>query len=176
MNITSLVKILARYGAFAGVIGFGLLLGLYYMGKHPLLIYPIFDFRIILLGVFIFFGLKEYRDYHQEGVLYFWQGLIGSFVLTVVFAAVASLLIFGFGSLNAEFVQDYVAETTKYLKELMENPEVDQAGKELIQRNLIDIPATTIGNLANKYLVQSFIISFFISIILSVVLRRQPKP
>jgi hypothetical protein len=175
MNISPLVKILARYGAFAGVIGFGLLLGLYYMGKHPFLIHPIFDFRIVLLGVFIFFGLKEFREFHQEGILYFWQGMIGSFALTAVFAVVASSLIFLFGSWNEVFVQSYITEFTQQVNEFPPDV-VDQIGKENMERNLMELQATTIGDMATTYLVQSFIISFFISIILSVVLRRQPKP
>ena len=175
MNTSPLVKILGRYGAFAGLVGFILLISLYYMGKHPFLIHPIFDFRIVLLGVFIFFGLKEFREFHQEGILYFWQGMIGSFVLTAVFAVLASLLIFLFGSWNDAFVQSYITEFTEQVAQCPAEM-VEQIGKENMERNLKELQATTIGDMATTYLVQSFIISFFISIILSIILRRQPKP
>ncbi len=175
MNISPLAKILARYGVVAGILGFGLLLGLYYMGKHPFLILPFFDFRIILLGVFIFFGLKEFREFHQAGILYFWQGMIGSFVLTAVFAAVASLLILLFGIWNETFVQSYIAQFTEQASQYPPDL-VEQIGKENLERNLKELQATTIADMVKTYFVQSFIISFFISIILSVVLRRQPKP
>ncbi len=175
MNFSPLLKVVARYGLIAGIMGFGLLLGLYYMGRHPFLIEIFFDFRIFLLGIFIFFALKEFREDHQDGVLYFWQGLIGSFVLTAVFGAVAAFLIYVFGSFNSEFVQTYSAQMADRLSQLPAEL-VEQIGKEEVERNLKGIHATTIGDLAVTYLVQSFIISFFISIILSVVLRRQPKP
>lgn len=175
MNLSPLLKVVARYGLFAGIMGFGLLMGLYYMGRHPFLIEIIFDFRIILLAVFIFFGLKEFREDHQQGVLYFWQGMIGSLVLTIVFGTVAAFLIYIFGSWNSEFVQTYIAQLTERLNQLP--PEfVEQIGKEELERNLKTLPATTIGDLAVKYLAQSFVISFFISVILSVVLRRQLNP
>lgn len=175
MNFSPLLKVVARYGLIAGIMGFGLLIGLYYMGRHPFLIEIIFDFRIILLGIFIFFALKEFREDHQDGVLYFWQGLIGSFVLTAVFGTVAAFLIYVFGSWNTEFVQTYSTQLTDRLSQLPAEL-VEQIGKEDVERNLIAIQATTIGDLAVTYFVHSFIISFFISIILSVVLRRQPKP
>lgn len=165
---------MARYGSLAGVLGFALLLGLYYMGRHPFLIEFVFDFRIFLLGVFIFFGLKEFREDHQDGVLYFWQGMIGSFVLTAVFAAVASVLIFIFGSWNDAFVQSYITGFTERAAQL--SPDIiEQIGKDNFERNLKAIQTTSSGDLAITYFGYSFIISFFISIILSVVLRRQPK-
>ena len=175
MNITPLAKILGRYGLLAGIMGFGLVIGLFYMGKHPFLILPFFDFRIVLLGIFIFFGLKEFREFHQDGILYFWQGMIGSFILTLSFALVASLLIYAFGSWNGEFVQTYITQFTEQARQYPPDL-VEQIGKENLERNLKELQATTIGDLVETYFVQSFIISFFISIILSVVLRRQPKP
>ena len=78
-------RIPLRYGAIAGALGAILLIGLFYMGKHPFLIEIYLDFRIFIFGVFIFFTLKELRDYVYGGILYFWQGIIASFIFTVVF-------------------------------------------------------------------------------------------
>lgn len=175
MNFSPLLKVVARYGLMAGIMGFGLLLGLYYLGRHPFLIEIFFDFRIFMLGIFIFFSLKEFREDHQDGILYFWQGMIGSFVLTAIFSAVAAFLIYIFGSWNTGFVQTYIVQLTERLSQLPAET-IEQIGKEEVDRNLNAIQATTIGDMATTYFVQSFIISFFISIILSVVLRRQPKP
>jgi hypothetical protein len=162
MNFAPLAKIMARYGLLAGIMGFGLLLGLFYMGKHPFLILPFFDFRIVLLGIFIFFGLKEFREFHQESILYFWQGMIGSFVLTAVFAAAASLLILAFGSWNETFVQTYITQFTEQASQYPPDL-VEQIGKENLERNLMELQATTIGDLVKTYFVQSFIISFLLA-------------
>lgn len=170
-----LIKVPVRYGIIAGVLGAILVAGLYYMGRHPYLIPVFFDFRIVLFGVFIFFSLKEVRDYYQEGVLYFWQGLIGSFLFTTSFAIVASTLIGLFILAFPEFLSDYIALSLEQLRGLPQDV-IDRIGKEVYERNLQLLPSTNTTDLASLYFWQSFMIGLFISIILSVILRRQPKP
>ena len=86
-----LVKVCVRYGAVAGVLSVILLIILYYSGRNPMLIAPFLDFRIFVLGIFIFFSLKEFRDAYQGGLLYFWQGLFGSFVVVVLSSTISSI-------------------------------------------------------------------------------------
>jgi hypothetical protein len=68
-----------------------------------------------------------------------------------------------------------------YIKEAMEMAKampkevIEQIGKDVYERNLLTLPATNVFELSSKYFGQSLIIGTFISIILSVVLRRQPK-
>jgi len=167
-------KVPLTYGLVAGFIGTALFIGLYYIGKHPLLIPPYSDFRILFFGVFIFFSLKELRDVHQEGILYFWQGLIACFIFVGVYAMLASLVIGIFASLNGDFVQSYIQQKTAELKTYP--PEIiERIGKNTYERNLQLLPSTNGFDLASLYLTQCFIIGIFISIVLSVVLRRQPK-
>src|SRR4051812_24689537 len=92
-----LISIALRYGAVAGILTFVLMVGLFYMGRHPLLISPFLDFRVLLFGVFIFFSLKEFRDDVQKGELYFWQGMMGSFMLVMVASAISSIGVQIFG-------------------------------------------------------------------------------
>ena len=169
-----LIKVPLRYGVIAGLIGFGLLVGLYYMGRHPLLIPVFLDFRIILFGVFIFFTLREIRDYYQNGILYFWQGIIASLLFTACFAFIASLALYLFVQAAPVFLSDYVNLSIQQLKSLP-SPVIEQIGREVYERNLGLLPATSASDLGLLYFLQSFMISLFISIILSVTLRRQPK-
>ncbi|MFT3733435.1 MAG: hypothetical protein QM776_00060 [Rhodocyclaceae bacterium] len=52
---------------------------------------------------------------------------------------------------------------------------VEGIGKENIERNLEALKATNSLELARNYFSQSYFLSFFLTIILSVILRRQPK-
>jgi hypothetical protein len=169
-----LIKVPLRYGAIAGVLGAALVIGLFYIGSHPFLIPPYLDFRIILFGVFIFFTLKELRDYWYGGALYFWQGLLGSLIFTIIFALTASILLIVFVAMVPQFRDSYVAEFTEYLKALPAD-DVARIGKDTFERNLKELSATNGFNLALIYSIQSFVISFFMSIIMSVVTRRQPQ-
>jgi hypothetical protein len=73
-----------------------------------------------------------------------------------------------------EFVSDYVAQFLEQAKAFP--PEViERIGKEVFERNLATLPETTAFDLAFLYFYQCFVISLFISIIISVILRRQPQ-
>lgn len=170
----ALAKISLRYGALAGAVGAGLMIGLYYLGRHPFLIPVFIDFRIILLGLFIFFTLREVRDYHQDGILFFWQGLIASFLLTLCYAFISSLGLWLFMQITPAFLSDYVSLSIQQLKSLP--PEViARIGQDVYDRNIELLPSTRAVDLCFLYFLQSLMISLFISIILSVILRRQPN-
>ncbi len=168
-----LVRVCARWGTIAGALCILFLVSLFYMGKHPFLVNPFLDFRVPLFAVLIFFALKEVRDYYQEGVLFFWQGTGGSLIFVAVCSAIAAAGILIFGTAQPLFLNDYITEFTKQIQNLPSET-VDQIGKDVVALNLAKLPTTTIGDLAGLYVWQSFIMSFFISVIISVILRRQP--
>jgi hypothetical protein len=173
--IKALMKISARNGAVAGVLAFVLLITMFFIGKHPLLVSPLFDFRILLFGIFIFFTLKEFRDYHQGGDLSFAFAMIGGLAVVLITSLISSILVYLFGTWNPDFVSSYVTQIMAYLKTFPQE-DIDKIGKEIYERNLRDLPSTNVSGLAETYFVQGMVIGFFVNIILSVILRRQTKP
>lgn len=172
--LRNLARISIRWGAIASIMAFSLILTMFYFGRHPLMVAPFMDFRIFLYGIFIFFSLREFRDYQQEGVLHFWQGMAGSFILVTVAGFLSALLFWIFGTLETDFVPSYVRQMTEYLKNFPEE-DIQRIGKEAFESNLNSLPSTNMAQLASTYLAQSFVIGLFVSIILSVILRKQPK-
>jgi hypothetical protein len=172
--VRSLALIAIRWGAIASVLAVSLLIAMYYLGRHPLMVAPFLDFRIILYGIFIFFALREFRDYQQQGILYFWQGMAGSFLLVAVAGTLSASFFWIFGTLETDFVPSYIRQMTEYLKNFPEE-DIKRIGKEVYERNLNSLPSTNMAQLASTYLAQSFVIGLFVSIILSVILRKQPK-
>ncbi len=169
-----LFKVSLRYGAIAGLLCIGFVVSLFYMGKHPFLINPMLDFRVPLFALMLFFCLKEVRDYHQGGVLYFIQASTGSLFFLLTTALLASAGMYLFGTFQPAFLADYVREFTTQIRNLP--PEtVERIGKAVVEENLKTLPSTTLGNLATLYAWQTMVIGFFISVIISVILRRQPK-
>ena len=169
-----LFRVSIRYGLAAGVIGFTLLVILYYVGRHPFVIPVFFDFRIILFALILVFSLRDFREFHNEGILYFWQGMMGSFALTFFFALVSSTLLFVFASWEKEFVSSFIELTLEQAKSYPAE-DIERMGKATFEAGLKSIRDADALYLAKRYFFQSFIISFFISIIISVILRRQPK-
>jgi hypothetical protein len=170
-----LIRLAIRYGAIAGILCGVLLVATYYIGSHPLMVSPFMDYRILLFGVFIFFSLKEFREDYQNGALYFWQGMVGSFIFVMVAGTISALLVFGFCYAEPRFIPSYVIAFTEYLN-TFSGEDIERIGKEVFESNLNALPATDGKQIAGKYFMQSITIGFFVSIILSVILRKQPKP
>lgn len=173
-RIPPIIRLPKFYGFIGGILGFVLVLILYYMDAHPFLIPVYFDFRVLLFGVFIFFILRELREYYFGGLLFFWQGLIACVLFVLTYAIVSSLLIWVLGINVPEFVMKYGELMTNrlnaYPKEI-----VEQIGQKNFDLSLTQLKSTTAGQLAITYFGQCLFIGFFISIILSVLLRRQPQ-
>lgn len=172
--LSKLFRISIRYGIVGGIIAFVLLVIMFYTGRHPLTVSPFLDFRLLLIGIFIFFSLKEFRDYDQDGTLYFSQAMLGGFVVIFTLSALASILLLAFGSLENDFVVLYIEQVTAYVKAFSKE-DIARLGKDIYQRNLDALPSTNISTLAITYFIHGLVIGFFVNIILSVILRRQPK-
>ena len=169
-----LVPIALRYGLIAGVIIAVFIVLFYYIGQHPLLVFPYIDFRIILFGVFIFFSLKEFRDTHQQGILFFWQGMVGSYILIFVSMFIASAAIVLFVQIEPDFLTTFINAKLESARSIPQE-EIDNFGKELFERNLKVIETTNAMQLAQTYFGNGIMIGLFVSVILSAVLRKQPK-
>jgi hypothetical protein len=143
------------------------------MNRHPFLVSIFFDFRVALFGVFMFFILRELREYYFGGYLFFWQGSIACGTYLLTFGVIASLLLWIFAINVPGFVTKYVELMTNQLRSFPKET-IEKIGNEDFEKSIAMLPSTTAGQLAALYFVQCFGIGFFISIILSVILRRQP--
>lgn len=170
-----LLKVPLKFGLIAGVLGALLVIGLYFVGKqHPFMIPVFLDFRIFLFAVFIFFSLKEFRDYHQHGELYFGQAMLSSFIFVAIYAILASTLVIIFAYAKPDFIQSFVAQFREQIG-TWSKEDIDRIGKDNVARNLQALSTTNPFDLGFNYFKQSFWIGAVVSIILSVILRRQPK-
>lgn len=169
-----LVRVGLRYGVIGAVLCVGFVIVLYYMGKHPFLINPFVDPRIPVYAVMLLFMLKEVRDFHQGGTLYFWQGMIGGFLFTVVCALLCWLGIVAFATTDPGFVSGFVSLALDQTKAFSAD-DINRIGKETFAQSLEELAQADRYFMASRYFFQSFIISFFVSIIISIILRRTPK-
>ncbi len=169
-----LFKIPFRYGLLGGLIGCIAIAVLYFIGRHPFLLPVIFDFRIIIFAVFIFFSLKEFRDFYQQGVLFFWQGIAGSYVFIITSALIGSSFTWGFAKWNSAFLPSYIEKLQQQMlgfkKEI-----ITSVGNDAYNQQLAKLPFTSPLDLAGDYFLKSLIIGLFLAIIISVILRKQPK-
>lgn len=162
-----------RYGLVSGVLGFIILLILFYTDHHPFLIPVFLDYRIIMFSIVFVFALREVRDYYQDGILHFWQGMMSSLLMTLSFTLVACSALYTFALAVPEFVTTYINLSFVQVKAFSAD-DIDRIGREVYEEGVKSLQEADAAFLASRYFVQSMIISFFISIIISVILRRQP--
>ncbi|MFM7857158.1 MAG: DUF4199 domain-containing protein, partial [Flammeovirgaceae bacterium] len=109
-----------------------------------------------------------------KGVLYFWQGIMSCLFVTLVFALLTTVFIVLLCNYYQPFLTNYIelglAQARAFPQE-----SIKEIGKQVYDTMLHTLPNVTGWGLAERYFWQSFIISFFIGIIISVILRRQPK-
>jgi len=169
-----LLRVPFRYGLIGGVIGGLAIVVLYLMGMHPFLLPVIVDFRIAIYSLFIFLCLKELRDYFYKGELYFWQGMVGSYVFVATAALIGAVVTWCYATCQKEFLSAYVAklqqQLTGFKKQFIESVGVDAYNQQLAR-----LPGTTAFDLAGDYFLKSLIIGLFLAILFSVVVRKTPK-
>src|SRR6267154_5829197 len=137
-----LFKIPFRYGVLGGIIGSLAIAVLYFIGRHPFLLPLIFDFRIILFAAFIFLSLRELRDYYQQGVLFFWQGMMGSYVFIVTSALIGSGFTWCFARWNAGFLPSYIEKLQHQMLGFKEEI-IRSVGAEAYNQQLNKLPSTS---------------------------------
>ncbi|MBL7851861.1 MAG: DUF4199 domain-containing protein [Cyclobacteriaceae bacterium] len=168
-----ILRVALRYGALSGILVMGFVVSMFYMDKHPFLVNPFLDPRVPVLGLMLFFGLKELRDYYQSGALYFAQGMVTSFLVTVLCAAICWCGILVFATLEDKFVTSFIAQATEQTKSFTAE-DIERIGKATFEQSLAELQKADKYFMAGRYFFQTFIISFFISLIVTVIQRRTP--
>lgn len=170
----ALLGVAVRYGLIAGAVACVVIAALYYLGKHPFLLPVVFDFRIILYSVMVIFALREIRDFHLGKLLFFFQGMVASNLVVWLAALIGAAFVWVFAAAEREFLAEYIRVMTEQMttnRELL----IQNVGEEAYNQQMAKLPATTAGALAGDYFLKSIIIGLFLTIILSVIMRRQPK-
>lgn len=170
----SLYRVPLKFGAVGAILLSIVLVILFYMGKHPMLIPIIMDFRLIAVPIFVVLAILEFRDFRNRRKLVFWQGMFIGFICytTMGLGAGVFLLIFTFA--DQGFLSQFIEISTT---QLVENKDqfIQSIGPEAYNANLAKLPSTTGFDLSADYFFKTIIVGLFFTIIISVILRRQPK-
>ncbi len=172
-----LYTIPVKYGVYGALLLIVLYSVMFYVGKHPLP--PGFaDVRFLLVPIFIFFSIKEFKDYRNDKILHFWQGLLIGFLVSFVIGVITALFIYVFAQWIApDFLVQYIEERIQLMHMMLENKVALEKtmNEEMVQEQMRLLPQTTSFKIALTYLGKTILIGILFNIIISVILRRQPK-
>jgi hypothetical protein len=125
---------------------------------------------ILLSMIFVFIGIKHYRDNINNGSLSFWQGLkIGVLIVLVPSIAFGLFDLLYTEVINPDWLDNYYAEQVEKTKKSTAPEKLEAALKELeTSKNIFSNPFLQFLLMA----ITVFIIGFIVTIISSLTLRR----
>ena len=171
-----LIQTPLKYGAIAsGLLALLFTVLFYIVGKHPLFVALFFDIRLIILPIFLFFAMKDFRDSRNGSVLHFWQGLMIGFITFTTIGILMAGFIMVLAEFSTNFLSEYISSRIEVL-EIQIGQLTDNTSKTIFQEQIDKMPFTSPFDLAVDYFWKTILIGIFLNIILAVVLRKQPKP
>lgn len=168
-----LIAVPLRFGSIAGLLVIGLFLTLYFLESNPLIEARIVD--LVLIPLFLFFGLKDFRDYRNEGILHYWQGMTVGVILYLLMALISAVWILIFLEIiDPQLLVDYIANRQELLMESKARV-IDQMGEETFIRSQEELNSISAWDLALDDFLKKSIIGLMLTIMISIILRKRPK-
>jgi len=162
-----------RYGGLGLLFNIAALVVLFLIGRHPLLLNPVLDARIPLYALIIFASFKAFKDNYNKGIMHFWQGLAMGIVAYLIMAVGTSIFIYIVGSVESTgFLAEYIRIASGQLeanKELF----IESIGEKTYNETMYQLPLTRPVHLALDYLLKSTPIGLFLTLLLSILMRRK---
>ena len=162
-----------KYGLVGSLLNIMAFLVLFYLGRHPLLLNPILDTRLPLYGLFVFVGLKVFKEEKNGGVMHFWQGMTIGMILYIFMAILSATFIYIYSEIEVtNFLTEYIRIATEQLvsnKDLF----IESIGEKTYYDTITQLPKTKSIHLASDYLLKSMPIGLFLTLILSVLMRNK---
>ena len=159
-----------KFGLTGGVVIIGLFMVTYFLDDDP--IDTTRNFDILAIPVVVFFAIKEFKDYHNNKTLQFWQGMsIGMGVFTLI-GILTSLFVFGFIEfIDPDILQGYINAKVEFLISKKDGV-IENFGEEVYQQGIKDVKKTTSSAISWDNLVKKSVVGMMITIFVSILLRK----
>ena len=170
MDKSQLYKVPLKYGLAGGAIAIVLFFTLYFSDGEPLANIRIFDF--ILIPIFIFFTLKELRDYKYGGKMFYWQGMTAGFVCYLLIALLSGLTIWIF--LEGVDPALFVAHKKENIAILTSESAkwIEQLGQADYEKTLANLQTITPFSLAADDFLKKLLIGLLITSLFAIFFKR----
>lgn len=169
-----MLKSTLKYSVLCGLFLSALFFVSLRVGSNPLLDQRHLFFDIAVFFLFIFFAAKEFKDFRNSGILYFWQGIsIGFIVLlpAVIIYCIFLLILFDQHSV----LMEQYKEGAKLLLDTQKELYIDTFGEEAIQEQYSQIKNRTSMEVTKRNAGWKVLSGFLITPVVSIILRRKPK-
>lgn len=167
-----LVKVPAKFGVFGAVMVIAMFLLFYFSGSNPLIEMGMFDFFII--PIFLFFGIKEFKDSYNGRLLEFWQGMTAGFVVYFTVALVSSVFIFTFLNFSdGDIMDNYITDRLAILEEKREAI-TKEMGETTYLESQAEIQSITPADIVLDNFLKKTFVGLLLTIMIAVIMRKKP--
>jgi hypothetical protein len=167
-----LFKVPAKFGVFGAAMIIIMFFIFHFSGSNPLTEMGFVDFFII--PIFLFFGIKEFKDSYNQKLLEYWEGMTAGFVVYITIAILTSLFIFLFINLSeSDIVDNYIVNKLEILEDKKDGI-IEEMGEETYLRSKEGITSISIFDITLDNFLKKTFIGLLLTIMIAVIMRRKP--
>lgn len=167
-----MLRVALKYALIAGIFESILFHISRTMGVHPLTELSHLFFDVILLTLFISVAVYEYRRYHRDGILHFWEGMTLGFLVYTPSVLFFGLFLYIYFGLDPELLNEYKVLAMQILEE-RKSLYLEQFGQDQYDIQVAEIQQISVNRLIMSALLKKLIAGFFVTPALSIVLRKK---
>lgn len=166
-----LIKVPLKFGLIGGGMVIIMLTVFHLADTNPLIEIKMFDF--IIIPIFLFFGIKEFRDSYNSRLLEFWEGMTVGFVVYTTIAIVTSVFVLTYLGIDEGAAMDnYISDRITILESSREQI-VEKMGESVYDKSYTDVKATTIWDLTLDNFLKKMMIGLLLTIMFAVIMRKK---
>ena len=142
------------------------------IGEKPLINLNTLILEGMLMFIFLYIGLREYRDKHNDGVLKFWEGMTSGFMIYISMALISALIMAAFIFwIDPDYITTYRAEAQDYIQDSITKIEDDEK-REILKKQLTRVSETKASDLVFDSLYKKIMLGLVLTPIGTVILRK----
>ncbi|WPP52243.1 DUF4199 domain-containing protein [Catalinimonas niigatensis] len=165
-----------KYGVVGGVLSIILFFVVYLLGENPLVPNHL-DFFVnsIILLVFIIFSIREFRISYNSNILHFLQGITIGILTVIIIGLITSISMYVYLTyFNYDLLNSYKEIMDEQLRTNKETY-IEQFDENIFNMLIVENQRISPIKLAqNEFLKKKLLVGFFVTIIVSVIMRRSP--
>lgn len=169
-----MLKISIKYAALCSVFLVVIFHLSAYLGIDPLinLVHLIFD--LTMFGLFILFADKEFKAQQENNIFHFWHGMTIGFNIYLTATIIFITYLAVYFAVDETAVTAYQEAANAFIQDKKQFY-IDEMGEEAFDAQLQKIKETTSTDLLISSGLKKIMAGFFITPVISIILRKQPK-
>ena len=154
------------------------LIGLFFIslnfGSNPLLDSRHFWFDLGVYFLFIFFAAKEYKDFRNDGILHFWQGISIGFIVFIPAVLLFACMLYLMMIYDSSILDAYKQGAEALIKS-NESFYRDELGEDELAERYKTIASISPAQLIQMPFRNKLFSAFLITPVVAIILRKKPK-